>query len=256
MIRWTGLAIALCACTSPAPLVPTRDAATTDGTRRPPRVGVGGGGGGTIGDGECGARVLVIFDRSGSMDAPWGIDGQPRWDVAQAALDAAIAPLAGSLEVGAILFPSSPDGSPDDTCEPVDSIREQLDFRAGSSFLSAWRSLWSSAEVFGWTPIDSAFDAAAEALPDDDVVTAVILLTDGEPTCSGPTPARDRVAEWAARGVRTFVIGLPGASGSSYLHAIASAGDTGGVLSPEDAGTLSGDLASILGGAVEQACGE
>jgi hypothetical protein len=188
------------------------------------------------------------------MALPWE-DGVPRWRVAADALDEAITPLADRLTVGAILFPSSePSGS--GVCAPVDPVEAQLPYADAPSFLDAWRSRWESAEPFGDTPIDTAFDAADASLPGDDVSTTVVLLTDGEPTCRGPVDATSHAEAWAARGVRTFVIGLPGASGAETLDAIARAGETGSPISPSDAAALTEGLRLVLGDAIEQACAE
>ncbi len=204
---------------------------------------------------DCSARVLVIFDRSGSMNLPWETsDGEaPRWVVARDALALALEPLAASLTVGAILFPSG-SSSELGMCAPVDPIEAQLDYRDGDAFLDAWDAFWSSAVVEGSTPIDIAFDRADAALPDDDVVTAVILLTDGAPTCEGPVPAWDHAADWRARGITTWVVGIPGAFGVAVLDRIALDGGSEASLDVGDPSALTSALRSILGEAVEQAC--
>lgn len=261
-----ALVLALAGCDAERLFAPSdldRDAgARADGARppAPPTLVArpGGGGGSATGSGSgdaCGARVLVIFDRSGSMREPWATPegAAPRWQVAADALDEALAPLAARLEVGAILFPSVASDEPG-VCSPVDPIESQLDYADGASFLAAWRALWERAELFGMTPIDSAFASADGALPDDGAVTAVVLLTDGEPTCSGDVPATTYASEWAARGVRTYVIGLPGRSGSATLDAIARGGDTGAALPADDPAALTSALGEIAGDAVEQGC--
>lgn len=256
MRTWIVAAVVLAGCTPPpAPFAAGRDAAGVDGRSGP--VGGPSGGpssGGSGGTTECDARVLVVFDRSGSMASPWE-DGAPRWRVAADALDAAIAPLADRLTVGAILFPSS-EPSSTGVCAPVDPVDAQLPYTDGPSFLDAWRARWESAELLGDTPLDTAFDAADASLPDDAVVTAVVLLTDGEPTCRGPVAASTHAEAWAARGIRTFVIGLPGVSGAATLDAIAAAGQTGSPISPSDASALTADLRSFLGDVLDQACAE
>jgi hypothetical protein len=265
MSRLTVLAVllALSGCGAETPFAPSdldRDAGPRpDGARppAPPTIVVGGGGsGGGSGSGDaCGARVLVIFDRSGSMRELWSTpDGDaPRWQVAAEALEGALAPLADRLEVGAILFPSLEVDVPGE-CSPVDPIERQLDYADGATFLAAWRARWERPELFGMTPIDSAFESADAALPDDGAITAVVLLTDGEPTCAGEVAATTYASAWAARGIPTWVIGLPGRSGSATLDAIASAGDTGSALSVGDPAALTRALGEIAGDAVEQSC--
>jgi hypothetical protein len=204
----------------------------------------------------CFAQLLVVFDRSGSMGTVWssGTVSAPRWQLAEEALTAAITPLRDRLEVGAILFPTS-EGEPG-SCAVVDPIGAQIDYCEGPAFLSTWADVWSRPDLRGSTPIDAAFDAANDALRGAPEVTAVVLLTDGEPTCSGPVSAIDRAASWHTRGIDTFVIGLPGTGGSAFLAAVASAGGTGSALSVDDPAALTAGLTSILGQQVDQACSD
>ncbi len=269
MRGWRAMSVlwlALGGCSSPTPGAPRWDAnvdAPRDDTG--PIVGTGsiwtggraGGGGGGRTTPGCFAQLLVIFDRSGSMATVWEVGGAsgPRWQLASDALTAAVEPLADRLEVGAILFPSAIEPGALGECSPVDPIEAQLDYREGPAFLSAWSALWSSPDVRGSTPIDSAFDSADAALEGSHTVTAVVLLTDGEPTCMGPVSAVDRAASWHARGIDTFVIGLPGTGGSGVLESIAAAGGTGSALSVDDPAALTAGLTMILGAQVDQACG-
>jgi hypothetical protein len=259
-VRASFVVLLLAGCAGPTPWAPLPDAPRADAAAwsgdgsRVFGVPSGGPRTGPTGPSGCAARVLVVFDRSGSMAASWE-DGSPRWRVAADALDAAIQPLASHLTVGAILFPSIESGVPGE-CAPVDPVEAQLPYDDGATFLAAWRVLWDSPAVSGSTPLDTAFDAASASLPTDDVVTAVVLLTDGEPTCRGPTPATTHAAAWLARGIRTFVIGLPGTAGSATLEAIAAAGGTGAPISPSDAASLTSGLRSFLGDVVVQACAE
>lgn len=252
--------LALGACEAPAPPPATwadLDASPPDAELRVHGGlgGGGGGGGGTTTVPECGARVLVIFDRSGSMHDLWGPEeaARPRWEVASEAVTLALEPLAARLQAGAILFPTGAEREPG-ACAEVAPIEAQLPFRDGAAFLDAWRARWASPEVGGSTPLDRAFARADEALPVDDEVTAVVLLTDGMPTCVEAPEAWDRAAEWSARGVRTWVVGLPGAHGEAILDRVAAAGGTGAALSVDDPAALTRELATIAGEAVEQAC--
>jgi len=54
-----------------------------------------------------------------------------------------------------------------------------------------------------------------------------------------------------SRGVKTFVIGLPGATGASVLRAVADAGGTGDYYLPSDAAQLEAQLAQIASGVVD-----
>lgn len=220
-----------------------------------------GGDGTPSSTGDCHARLLVIFDRSGSMSEPWETaDGPaPRWRVAADALDEALTPIADRLEVGAILFPA-PSSAPS-SCGDVDPIEAQMPFEGGTAFLAHWRSAWESPVVGGSTPLDAAFDRADQALdPAVDTVTAVVVLTDGAPTCRGVVLAEEHAATWHDRNIATYAVGLPGAFGvggvtaEDVLNAIARAGGTATYLPVDDPAALTEGLASIAGGALEQAC--
>lgn len=55
----------------------------------------------------------------------------------------------------------------------------------------------------------------------------VVLVTDGQPTCSDDTSGIVALAaEWRRVGVETWVMGLPGSETASLLDAIAAAGGT------------------------------
>ena len=217
--------------------------------------GGGGGGGTTTPPPDCGARVLVIFDRSGSMALEWetGAGASPRWRVASDALYDALEPLADRLTVGALMFPTGEVPEPG-VCATVLPIEDQVSFRDGPAFLTRWEAMWRAGRVGGSTPLDPAFRRADEALPFDDDTTAVVVLTDGMPTCAEPTTAWDYAAEWERRGVSTWVVGLPGVGGTSLLDRVAAAGGTGAVLPVDDPTALTDALSDIVGEAVEQAC--
>ena len=201
----------------------------------------------------CHARILVIFDRSGSMGGEWSDTGEQKWRVAATALASAIEPLADHLTVGAILFPSLTPGA--DGCWPVDPIEASLPFTSGASMLAAWEGMTDPLEIGGSTPIDTAFARADEALDDGDgTPTAVVLLTDGQPTCSERPSAIERAAAWHARGISTHVVGLPGAHGTETLDAIARAGGTDAALSVDEPAALTDRLSRIATETSEQGC--
>lgn len=261
MARCTFAVLALLAlgCAERAPAAPTWQDLDAEAPPRPgsgvtPSPGVPRTDGSAPTD--CRARLLVIFDRSGSMAEPWETaEGpEPRWRVAARALDAALTPLADRLTVGAILFPT-PTVAPSE-CGEVDPIGAQMPFDDGASFLARWRAVWVAPALGGSTPLDAAFARADDALPVDDLVTAVVVLTDGQPTCRTEPLAEEHAAAWLADGTSTWVVGLPGArlDAEDVLNAIARAGGTGAYRPVDEPATLTDDLALIAGGAVEQAC--
>lgn len=262
------LVLGLVACATPVGFAPTRDAnadapydpwgdRTIGGIRAGGSVDAGHRDTGVVGGG-CAARILVVFDRSLSMDTQWmgATTSGPRWQIAEAAVTSAVSPRQAQLMVGALLFPSPGGVAPGPACDPVDPIGAQIPFQSGSSFLTRWSATWSAPMLLGSTPIDAAFDAADAALTGAAAETAVVLLTDGEPTCSGTISASMRAAAWHARGIPTWVVGLPGSeAGMAYLAAIATAGGTGAPISVDDPGALGTALSGIAGGQVQSRCG-
>lgn len=194
-------------------------------------------------------NVLVIFDRSDSMAEDFTTPNgcKPKHVAAGEALIDAITPIADRLFLGALLFPSS---SKLALCSAVvDPIwmPSQISFRWGPDFVQAWSFYWQTNDLVLGTPLNRAFDAAHEALVTTGLVgkTAVVLFTDGEPVCTEGMSAPQRAAMWLSMGIRTYVVGLPGAQGVTLLDDIAVQGGTGGYLLPADSAALELELAAI-----------
>jgi hypothetical protein len=194
-------------------------------------------------------NVLVIFDRSltmgGDFNTPAG--PKPRYVAAGDALLAAVTPIADKLTLGAILYPSV-NGTLFCTAQ-VDAISssQNIDFLPGAQFVSAWQSYWQSHGLNFGTWINRAFERAEEALTTSTLegATAVVFFSDGEPVCQDGMPAKDRAAAWKARGIPTYVVGLPGALGGSYLTEIAQAGGQNDFIAPADSTALEAELEKI-----------
>jgi hypothetical protein len=228
-----------------------------------------------IGDGDrCGSHtldtsvesvvepgnVLIIFDQSASMDSDF--EGVPLWRAAADAVAQALTPLQDQLTIGAIFFPTSgadwtcvsfvlPCGQ---NCVAPMSDPEQFAFQPGRQFLQAWEARWQTAGLVTGTPLDSATVQADVALSQATLTgaTVVIIVTDGEPTCS-LTPGSVALAQgWHAAGIRTFVVGLPGFLGSGVLTDIAVAGGTDRFLTPTDADAVRQEIQNITGTVVRQ----
>lgn len=258
-MRRSLLALVLClvGCDEPVPGVPS----WSDLDASPPEAGIRGGGGttsqsrrdagqdsgpGSTSD-ECRATLLVIFDRSGSMAGEW-TEGVAKWEAAASGLENALSPIASSLTVGAILFPS---GTATEGCAPVSPISSQVPFRDGEVFFTAFDRALSS--VGGSTPLDIAFQRADEAMAIRDV-DAVVVLTDGQPTCVGPVSAVDYAASWRTEDTVTWVIGLPGIDDPGVLDAVAAAGGTRAHLPVDAPGPLATALDEIARESFSQAC--
>jgi hypothetical protein len=245
-------------------------------------VGGMGGQGGTGGAVTCGSvqveadvevtetvietpgSVLFVFDQSTSMQEPW--NGATKLVTAQAAVQNTFSKLADKLSAGLILFPTH---AVTTMCDPADLLcllgqlnlcpevqpiqtSPQISIRTGPEFLTAWaQSITAAATAPPGTPTEKAMQQAEAALqtpPPGN--TVLVLVTDGEPTC-GNTEAQI-ARRLLTKQIKTFVVGLPGASGSRALDQVAIAGGTAPAnctsncyLTPTDAAALEKSLAEV-----------
>jgi len=193
------------------------------------------------------STVLVIFDKSGSMDSYW--DEDSKWVAASNALIDAIKPLQENLTVGAIFFPQPSE------CLVAELDSElQLDFMPGPIFINTWIESASANAPNGSTPLETALAVADRAISKArergllEERFQVLLLTDGEPNCDTDPNTLDRLpASWLAQGIQTYVLGLPGSSvAAELLDTIAKAGGTETHTAPGNPGELQNNIAAIL----------
>jgi hypothetical protein len=223
------------ACESPGPVgcaeldySQLTDASSGGASGAPSAGGASGASGIDIGLGAGDLTLLVIFDKSGSMQEPW--DLRNRWQAASDSMIAGMAPYLDNLTIGAILFPKP------DECEvaPLDDI-SQINFVPGRQFVAEWVESACLNQPNGSTPMGLAFTMADQALVSASELGLledrfrVVLVTDGEPNCETQV---ELLPEFAATwyqdlGVETWVIGLPGSdSAAALLDSIALAGGT------------------------------
>lgn len=195
-----------------------------------------------LGDGDL--TLLVIFDKSGSMAAPW--DLRTRWQAASDAMIAGFAPYLDNLTIGAILFPKLSECA----VLPFDDAA-QIAFVPGRQFISEWVEDACLNQPEGATPMQLAFEVADQALNDAGTLGLladrfrVLVVTDGEPNCETEPELLPGFAQrWHDElGVETWVIGLPGSEGAGALmDAIAEAGGTEQYQHTGDPCTLQGTL--------------
>jgi hypothetical protein len=195
-------------------------------------------------------NVLLIFDESLSMNEVWS-GGQSKWTVATQAVIAAITPLQDQINAATLFFPNA--GF--DVCgvSAIDS-GSQINFLAGGKFVSAWNKYMGSHGPGGFTPTGTAMQLADTALAKATLTgtTAVVVITDGDPNCgTNDAQVNQLAASWLAKGIKTHVFGLPGASaGTARLNALAAAGGTGQFITPNDPMALQMSLADIAGSSV------
>jgi hypothetical protein len=213
-------------------------------------------------------NLVVVFDQSDSMNQPFTGDGGTgggdagisgaKYKVAEDALVAALTPDEALVNVGAIFFPTTATGNNCSLVAPIGTA-PQIGIEPGATFVTDFQSHFSAP---GWTlilgtPTVDALMAADTALPDPSPLKgqrAVVILTDGAPTCD--TKQADILApvtDMFSRGIKTYAVGLPGSAGAaSLLNAIASAGGTGTYLSPTDPTALQTALAQIASATVDK----
>jgi hypothetical protein len=203
--------------------------------------------------------IVVVFDQSDSMNQAFSSgDGGPsgaKYKVAEDSLVAALMPSQANLNIGAIFFPTKNTGT--STCTaavaPITNS-PQIPVEPGGMFLTDFQGHFSAA---GWslilgTPTGDALTRADTALAGPAPASgkrAVIILTDGAPTCEGDAGVNSilgPVQDMYSRGIQTYAIGLPGsATAANLLNQIASAGGTGQYISPADQASLQTALAQI-----------
>jgi hypothetical protein len=206
-------------------------------------------------------NLLIVFDQSVSMRGAWEMT--TKLDAARTALVAAITPLQAELTVGALFLPTraclprTPQGG---AVDPIGDAT-QIGFRPATQFLQDWEqhfAMLGSMAPIG-TPLNEAFDRADLAIQESAGLNlqgklGVVVFTDGEPNCTPnpmvtgvPTlPEPERAAQWAAAGINTYVVGLPGARGVTVLNDIAVSGGTMSYLTPSDPAQLATTLRQVV----------
>jgi hypothetical protein len=168
---------------------------------------------GSLGAGDL--TVLMIVDRSGSMGEP--CDGSTKWQIARSSLDAAIVGVEDQVTIGALFFPM------EEECEVVPfQDPRHIQFQKGALFQQELDEV--SDELGGGTPMYAAFLRANQAIEQAAMDGAleqrmrVVVVTDGEPNCSGMEDELVFMADtWREIGVDVRVMGLPGSQYASQL---------------------------------------
>lgn len=172
-------------------------------------------------------NLFIQLDISGSMDGKLDDNGT-RWTHAKSGLNAIADELWNEVRFGLAVFPA-PSGN---ACTNTTERRLVMGEHTPVQFKAAYNSLSANG---GSTPSRSAIDETRNngwlndpTDPNDaSRAKALIFVTDGEPNCSNNTAATtsNAIAQLAAQGIPTFVIGL--AHQSASLTQMAQAGGTG-----------------------------
>ena len=191
--------------------------------------------------------LMLLLDRSRSMNAAFSSDGETRWEVLTQALASALPPVDDTMAIGALAYPKA--GSEAQTCVVADT--PDLVPALGNASTIVTIMVENSPE--GATPTADAIDVGGSALlafRAASTARTIVLATDGGPDCNtalDPSTCRcvggthcsdakrclddtrtvERIASFAAQGIPTYVIGIQSADdsrNSDVLDAMALAG--------------------------------
>lgn len=198
--------------------------------------------------------LAIVFDGSNTMGETYVGTSTPKWQVARDAFQTAIAPLAPSLFAGAIFYPTTDGG-----CEvaPITSA-PQIPITDGVAFLTAWDTFFAGFATMGTSPLVLAVQQADAALADPfprPGPRALVVMTDGVAlSCGDPAAVLAPITAMQARGIDTYIVGLPGSAdpgeNPALLTMMAQAGGTGDYVAPSNATQLQAELAKIASTAV------
>lgn len=220
--------------------------------------------------------MLIVLDRSGSMNPEGNDDDSDRWGGSRDAVVSVTDMFDDRVRFGLMTFPeftgNGGGGRPNmaTQCAPG-TVNVQIGSDQGPAIASALADMNAN----GRTPTAPSLEAAlsvigdAQAAGPDEAQHAkyVLLVTDGDPNCSGqdtggmgePDPlARqqtiDAISALTAAGVQTFVVGYQtaGSDFAAQLDLMAAAGGTGETMhrSVESGDDLAQTFSDIAGGVV------
>lgn len=191
----TGLASCTPDSTPPGPSYRPLDGGPRDGSAF--FGGVTGGGsrsGGTAGDagrrGGCEPlrRVLLLLDRSTSMEALMA-DGRTRYQVASETMASILRAGDPRREAGMLVFPTENFGDSEDPfCGDVAPLSSQFPFRPAPEMADILDALWGSAAPFNGTPRGIAIRRAFEGMPEEDLSDTLVLMVSDSGDGCGPAP--------------------------------------------------------------------
>jgi von Willebrand factor type A domain len=165
---------------------------TTSGTSGGTTSGTGGTGGTTGGDPNCGVGVqefmlqkglppdlLIVLDRSGSMDTDPGNGMGTKWAQVTTAINQVVSALQGQIRWGLEVFPH------DNDC----GVSTSVDVPIAANNASAISGAISVLSPNGSTPTTAAIQAGTSYLQSVSGSNPkyILLATDGEPNCSAGT---------------------------------------------------------------------
>ncbi len=171
------------------------------------------------------SNVLFVLDKSGSMSMEmWDHDSNPqtplvtRWTSLYQVVEFVVTEFNETINFGAKLFPKYDAGSyiNEGACDVEPGIEVPVADMNAQSVLNGIPG--EDFEVLGGTPVYSGLVEAYNYLNglDDDIPRAVILVADGEISCS--ESELDAMVEvekaWSQEGIGTYVVGIDASAGT------------------------------------------
>jgi hypothetical protein len=201
-------------------------------------------------DGGSGKTVnlQIIVDSSGSMAAPTDT-GVIRMDAAKIVLNEVIAqlPVVENVNVGLRVYGHRGDNT--DAGRPESCLSSDLLVPMNGVDPAALTPQVNSLQPVGWTPIGYSLQQAASDFSQpasDDVVNAIVLVTDGLETCDADPVAISGELRNSDKGIITHVIGFGTTpEEQAILSGIAERGE-GQLFGSNNAGQLMDALFSVL----------
>ena len=181
------------------------------------------------------SQAMLVLDASGSM---WGqIQGKPKIEIAREAVDTMLAGWPGG-QLGLMAYGHRRKGD----CKDIELLQPVGDFDA-----AAIRGQVGKLQPRGMTPISDAVRQAAEQLKFTEQKATVILVSDGEETCSADPCALGAELEKLGVDFTAHVVGFDieeGSRAQAQLQCLAR--NTGGqYVAARDAGELGEALGRV-----------
>lgn len=160
-------------------------------------------------------NVLILLDKSGSMDREAGED--TKWAIATRAIEGLLAEFEGKIRFGLLLYPD------DGGCG-----LGEIDVEVGPGRAPAILDVLRRTSPRGSTPIGASLAAVRDyaGIRDPTRPNYVLLLTDGEERCGGDGEAEVQALRAMDPEVQTFVVGFGDGVSASALEDMAIAGGT------------------------------
>lgn len=174
-----------------------------------------GGAVATGGAAGCRPEILLLLDRSSSMQLPpgeLGSAGPSKWEIVVPALDQALTDAGDSLGWGLKVFPTTNEPN----CATNVSSSVEVPLVASAAVMST--AIHATMPTGDVTPTADAVNASVSYLASrtTDQPRYILLVTDGEPSCVGSLLSTDEaraaalgaVTSAADVGIHTFVVGI------------------------------------------------